>query len=166
MNINIITPETEPPCYRAWAISMVIKAFKGRRDVEIHLFRGEWDPEEEEAYDWDALVGSIDDVSPETAEQIDPTSNRRVVLEAFTDEERDEIIDFIRTQYHDRVSEVTAMPLIFPVPPGLTPLSDVTPDKSVGLLDFRKIPAFKADIPLLGLYDLSQHKPIIEETSD
>lgn len=55
MDIQIIQGGKDLPIDRAHALSMTIKSFKGRRDVEVHLFRHTWDPEEEEAIDWDKL---------------------------------------------------------------------------------------------------------------
>ena len=41
MDVRVNPPMMAPPVDRAWAVSMVIRSFKGRRDVEVHLYRAE-----------------------------------------------------------------------------------------------------------------------------
>ncbi|MGL1862591.1 MAG: hypothetical protein OCC46_08725 [Pseudodesulfovibrio sp.] len=155
MDITIIQSETPPPTQYAHTITMVIKSFKGRRDVDIHLFRGTWDANDEARENWDALISSAKDV--------DSVGSQRVIMESFSDEERDNIINYLKEQYSTRLSAIRATPLTFPVPAGLSGLSQLQPDKSVGFIAFDKIPSYSLDIPLMGLYDLSQHPPIVEE---
>ena len=77
MEVLIYPPMSTVSVDRGWVISMVIKSFKGRRDVEVHLFRPDYDPEEAKAYDWVRLIG--DPVSPGASD--DPTSARQILLE-------------------------------------------------------------------------------------
>jgi len=158
MKIDIVPFDFSLPVDRAHTISMIIKSFKGRRDVEIHLFRSEWDPEEFEAYDWDILLG--DQLHPDLEVSID--SSKRVLLEAFTDEERDEVIEYLKEHYKDRVSFVTSCPLNFPIPLGLTALSELAEGKDLGFIDFAKIPHYNLPFKICGFFDLSQHKPMME----
>ena len=84
------------------------------------------------------------------------------MLEAFTPRERDILVDFIRRVYTDRVTCVTARPLDWPVPAGLAPLSSANPSKTVGIIDFAKIPRYDLPLPVKGLYDLARHQPVVE----
>jgi hypothetical protein len=158
MDIDIVPADFTLPVDRAWTVSMVIKTFKGRKDVTVHLFRPEWDPADEEVYDWDVLLG--DPVDPDLAVSLE--SSRRVLMEAFTEEERDALVEYIKTRYHDKVSEVHACALNFPVPLGLTALSELTEGKDIGFIRFDKIPNYTLSFPVRGFFDLSQHRPIIE----
>lgn len=161
MQIDIIAPDGQLPVERAWAVSMIIKSFKGRRDVEVHLFRPAWDEAEAAALDWTALLGSpLPELNPAAAAR--PDGSRRVLLESFTAEERDRIIDFLRDQYSDKLAVIQSCPLGFPIPLGLTALSEIEEGKDVGFILFERIPSYSLTIPLRGLYDLSQHKPLIE----
>lgn len=161
MEIDIIAPDGQLPVERAWAVSMVIKSFKGRRDVEVHLFRPAWDETESEAYDWSALLGDpLPELPPEAAARTD--GSRRVLLESFTCEERDRIIGFLGDQYSDKLSAIRSCALEFPIPLGLTALSEIEEGKDVGFILFERIPSYSLTVPLRGLYDLSQHKPLIE----
>ncbi|MDD4951228.1 MAG: hypothetical protein PHV85_01635, partial [Desulfovibrionaceae bacterium] len=153
MNMNIVYPGARTPVERAFALSMTIKSFKGRRNVEVHLFRYAWDKAEEGSYPWERIIGAP--IEPGLA--ADPTSSRRVVMEAFTEQERDQLVEYLKAQYGTRLSAITSLPLDFPVPMGLPALSDMTEGKDIGFVRFEKIPSYKLDFPLRGLYDLSQH---------
>ncbi|MEF2145903.1 MAG: hypothetical protein V3573_10690 [Desulfovibrionaceae bacterium] len=157
MEITVISPDSPPPCARCFALSMTIRSFKGRKDVEVHLFRPAWAPEEETALNWDNLIGPAPEQAPGPA-----GSSRRVVLESFTAEERDRILKYLKEQYATRLKALHSQPLEFPVPDGLPPLSDMGEGKSIGLIRFERIPSYSLDMALCGLYDLSQHPPIVD----
>lgn len=157
MEIEIIAPTSPLPIDRAYALSMTIKSFKGRRDVDVHLFRHAWDPEEEEAIDWDKLLAA-----PGMSEAPEAAGSRRVVLEALTKDERDRVVAYLKEHYANRLSAVISGPIPFPVPVGLMALSDLSEGKSIGFIHFERIPHFNLGVPLRGFYDLSQHPPIVE----
>lgn len=157
MEIEIIAPTSPLPIDRAYALSMTIKSFKGRREVDVHLFRHAWDPEEEEAIDWDKLLAA-----PGMSEAPEAAGSRRVVLEALTKDERDRVVAYLKEHYANRLSAVISGPIPFPVPIGLMALSDLSEGKSIGFIHFERIPHFNLGVPLRGFYDLSQHPPIVE----
>ncbi len=156
MDIEIITPQSPPPTPYAHTLSMVIKSFKGRRNVEVHLFRGSWDQAAETALPWDVLIEGETHTGPDE-------SARKVIMEAFTDDERDRIVTYLKEQYSTRLAAIRSTPLSFPVPKGLSGLSQAEPGKGVGFIDFTKIPSCHLDIPLKGFYDLNRHPPIAED---
>ena len=158
MDIQITATETPTPCPRAWALTMTIRTFKGRRDVEVHLFRPAWDPAEENDRDWGMLVGG----ALNGEEAADPASARRIILESFTARERDQIIDYLKAHYTSRLTGVFAAPLPFPVPQGMPALSDLDEGKSIGFIRFEKIGHFDLPFAMRGLYDLSRHRPIVD----
>ncbi len=160
MDMNIVYPAKKPFLDRSFALSMTIKSFKGRRDVEVHLFRHAWDQSEEKSINWDAVIGE----SFEQDTGLPPESSRKIILESFTAEERDTIIEYLKDQYATRLSAITSLPLDLPVPAGLPSLSSMSESKSVGFIRFEKIPSYPLEYPLRGLYDLSQHKPIVENS--
>ncbi|QGY41357.1 hypothetical protein GM415_14905 [Pseudodesulfovibrio cashew] len=153
MEIIIIQPEETPPVPFVHSLSMVIKSFKGRRDVEVHLFRSSWETAMEEGVDWTRLISGTEDAE----------SSRRVIMESFTAAERDRIIKYLKEQYSTRLRGIRSTPLTFPVPAGLAGLSQLTPNKSVGLIEFERIPSYSLGLPIKGLYDLNQHPPIVED---
>ena len=158
MNINIISPDSPLPTDHAHSLSMTIKSFKGRKDVQVHLFRAQWDNAEEDGLDWSVLIGEPLDPS-----RTDPVGSRKIVMESFTLEERDRIINYLKEQYSTRLTTISSAPLSFPVPAGLKGLSQIEAGKDVGFIDFIKIPSYTLGIPMRGLYDLSQHPPIVYE---
>ena len=160
MELNIITSQDELPVKKGYTISLIIKKFKGHKDIEIHLFRPDWDEEEARSYDWIKLLGDpIDrDVS------IDPISSRKVLLESFTTEERDMIMDYMKKRYVSRLSAINSRPFDFPIPMGLIPLSEIPEDNDIGCIRFEEIPNYTLPFLVHGLYILSQHEPVEEES--
>jgi len=160
LELDITAPASSLPFDRAFALSMTIKSFKGRRDVDVHLFRHQWDAEEEEAIDWDKLLAAKGmGEAPEAA------GSRKVILEALTEEERDRIVGYLKEHYADRLSSIFSAPIPFPVPVGLMALSDINEGKTCGFIHFERIPHYTLGVPLRGFYDLSQHPPIVETDS-
>jgi len=157
VHIEIFPATNALPIDRAHAVSMTIKSFKGRRDVEVHLFRKSWDPEEEEAIDWDKLLAA-----PGMSDSPEAAGSRKVVLESLTPEERDQVIGYLKEHYANRLSAITSSPIPFPIPIGLMALSDLSEGKSIGFIHFERIPHFNLGFALRGFYDLSQHPPIVE----
>tara|TARA_Y100001954_G_scaffold238583_1_gene306939 strand:+ start:112067 stop:112492 length:426 start_codon:yes stop_codon:yes gene_type:complete len=137
-----------------YSISMVIKSFKGRRDVEVHLFRSTWDTIDASDLDWDTLI---------SGQQGENDSSRNVILETFSSEERDTIINYLKEQYSTRITAIRSTPIELPVPSGMTGLSQIAPNKSIGIIEFEKIPSYSLGLPMKGLYDLDRHPPIVEE---
>lgn len=158
MDINIIEPNSPLPSDHAHSLSMTIRSFKGRRDVEVHLFRADWTASDEKKQNWDTLVESSKDPS-----MTDTSGSKRIIMESFTTNERDRVVNYLKEQYSTRLTAINSTPLTFPVPAGLAGLSQLEAGKSIGFIEFRKIPSYPLDIPMKGLYDLSQHPPIIEE---
>lgn len=156
MELDIIEYDFPPEIDRGFSVSMIIKSFKGRRNVEVHLFRPEWDEAEEADYRWDQLLG--DPVSPDVV--ADPAGSRKVFMESFTPGERDAIIAFLKETYADKLVSIVSRPLSFPIPLGLVPLSSIPEGKDIGIIRFEKIPSYRLGIPMHGLYDLSQHEPM------
>jgi hypothetical protein len=156
MKLNIITSQNELPVKKGYMISLIIKKLKGYKDVEVHLFLPEWDEKEAQSYDWLKLLGdSIDRNAP-----ADPISSRKVLLESFTLEERDIIIDYMKKRYVSRLSTINSRPLDFPIPMGLIPLSEIPEDNDIGCIRFEEIPNYTLAFPVHGLYILSQHEPV------
>jgi hypothetical protein len=161
MEVNISEPHTPPPIDRAYVISMTIISFKGRRDVQVHLFRPAWDPEEEKGMPWDKLLG--EPVSEEA--DADPVQSRKVIMEAFTREERDEIVDYLKSRYSSRLKSIDSAPFEFPLPTGLPPLSGLSAGEHFGIMKLEIVPNYPLPYPVHGFFDLSAHQPIMGEAN-
>lgn len=153
MDITVIEPDTKPPAPYCHSVSMTIRSFKGRKDVDVHLYRCEWDAAEEAPLDWTTIIegGSAED------------SSKTVVMESFTTEERDRIVNYLKEQYSTRLTAIKSIPLAFPIPAGLPGLSQLTAGKTIGIIEFQKIPSYPLELPIKGYYDLSQHPPIADD---
>ncbi len=158
MDLNITTPDREPSVPRAHVLTMTIKSFKGRRNVEVHLYRAAWDPAELQEYEWENLLGEVE--HPEAG--IDPENSRKVLLEAFTMEERDRLVEYLHNRYGSKLESITSCCLNFPIPKGLAALSDVAEGKSIGRIRLESVPKYTLPFPVHGLFDLNQHDPIME----
>jgi len=158
MELNLVAPDREPPVPRAHVLTMAIKSFKGRRNVDVHLYRAAWDPDEQKTYAWEQLLGAVE--HPESG--IDPENSRKVLLEAFILEERDQLVDYLRNRYGSKLESIVSCVLNFPIPRGLSALSDIAEGKSVGRIRLENVPHYALSFPVHGLYDLNQHEPIME----
>jgi len=159
MQIDIVEPQTPPPVARVWIVAMAINSFKGRRNVEVHLFRPDFEPEDADTYAWGKLLG---DPIHEQAE-VDVLKSRRVLFEAFTPEERDAVVAFLLERYENRVSGISACTLELPIPLGLPPLSDIPEGKTMGFIRFERLPNYSLPFVVHGFYDLARHEPLVSE---
>ncbi|WP_291318624.1 hypothetical protein [Desulfonatronospira sp.] len=158
MEINIVAPEQDLPLERAYVVNMSIKSFKGRKNVEVHLFRGEWDPGELESYDWTAILGK----SHQEMEEDDKDAVR-VIMEAFTRSERDQLVQYLQNRYAGRLTAIQSAALPFPVPSGIAPLAAMPEDENMGRIRLEKVPNYPLDFSVHGFYDLSAHPPILRD---
>jgi len=160
MEITIVPVTDTLPVERAFVISMVIKSFKGRRDVEVHLFHAgphESELETAEGVIWDDLVDSGHPKADKSVETF------KIILEAFTEAERDQVIEYLKNRYEGRVSQINACTLSFPIPQGMPPLSAAPEGKTIGFIRFESTPHYTLPFTVHGLYDLSQHEPLVQE---
>lgn len=158
MEIDVVPARKHLPTVRAWSVSMVIRTFKGRKDVEVFLFRSEWDPVEETQHDWDTVLGDL--IHPDA--EPDLASSRKQVLESFTEQERDQLIGYLKDRYGERLAAIRSCPLDFPVPLGIPALSEISEGKDTGFIHFGKIPGYTLPFPVKGFFDLSQHAPMVD----
>lgn len=147
--------QSNPPVNRGYVVSMIINEFKGYQDVEVHLFKPSWTSQEEKSFDWDNLLGNP--IKPDIA---DESSSRRVLMETFDSMEKDILIEYIKERYASRVKSLTAGVMQFPIPKGLTPLSDFSESENIGIIRFENIPNYPLEFSVHGIYDLSRHMSV------
>jgi hypothetical protein len=159
MQPEIHTSSETPPVDLGYAVSMVIRRFKGHADVEVHLFRPFWDEDDYGRYPWEELIGgAVSEDRPES-----PENSKNVLLETFTAEESRQLVEYLKERYGDKLASIHCSVLDFPVPMDLTPLSSVRETGTVGRLDLDSVPNYPLDFPVKGIYDLSRHERIEEE---
>ena len=146
------TPESLPTS-RAHVLRATIALSKGCRDVEVHLFRAHWPPQEKNGYDWDKLITPPSDADNHEDVRLSQT----FLLEAFTETQRDQLLEYLQSHYQDRITAVDTHTLTFPLPAGIVPLSTVQPTADRGIIEFEKIPHYTLPFTVHGFYDLSRH---------
>lgn len=146
-------PRTPLPCPRGYTASMRIRSFKGRRDVQVHLFRPVWDAKDADLLAWELLI-SVDDVATNRGD------SKKVILETFTLDELEAVLEYVSQRYADRLENLTSSALSFPIPTGLLPLCAMPEGKDMGRIRFDIVPGYTLPFIVHGWYDLSQHKPI------
>lgn len=145
-------PQSPSPCPRGHVATICIRAFKGRKDVLVHLFRPQWEPGEEAGYPWSELVR--EDTAGGRG------NSREVLMESFTAAEMDRIVEYLAGRYAERLIRITTNVLEFPLPGGLLPLRSMPEGKDIGRIRFEIVPGYPLPFTVHGLYDLSQHKPM------
>lgn len=144
---------------RVYSISITIRSFKGRRNVEAHIFRSEPMVDDTVAYDWDSLIG--EPMDPEHPGDIEDV--KKTLLETFTAEERDTVIAYIAERYGSHLECITACPVELPIPLGVTPLSSITAGKTLGFIKFDTALNYPLSFPVRGFFDIAQHDPLVRQ---
>ncbi|MDY0275899.1 MAG: hypothetical protein RBR42_10785 [Desulfomicrobium sp.] len=147
-------PQETLPCSRGFTATMTIRSFKGRKDVVVHLFRPYQDPGDGDNYNWTQLIDHSQDANSERSD------SREVILESFTKEELEQIVQYLHSRYADRLVEIRTNALRYPLPMGLVPLKAMPEGKDMGRIRFEIVPNYPLSFIMHGFYDLSQHKPL------
>lgn len=160
MQKEIVSALGNEPTDRIYTISVIIRSFKGRKNVQAHLFRSDIPEDELQAINLNNCIDTDCEkyrLEPYLTGTLEDT--KQMVLECFTKEERDAIIDYLEERYHTRLEGIFAAPLSFPVPQGTMPLASIPEGKSMGFIRFDKVPGYPLKFIFRGFYDLDQHEP-------
>jgi len=149
---------------RIYIITLTLHTFKGRRNVEAHLFRLCSDPAELETLRNKGLVGKPC-AETDAGELPHGTEDDalQTVLEAFTAEEGNLLLDYLKERYADQILRVTVCPLELPVPLGVVPLSAIPEGKSMGFIRFDAVRDYPLPFAARAFYDLDAHEPLMPE---
>ncbi len=129
--MDILAPAQEPPVPRAYVLSMVILSFKGRRDVDGAPVPARRGPGRDRGTGpGDRLLGAP--LTP--GRRDDPAGSRRLLLEAFTADERHQVVDYLKARYGDRVGAITGQTLDFHPCPGPAPPLRHPEGRTVGFI--------------------------------
>lgn len=160
MECVVIAASPNTMLERIYLIQATLKTFKGRRDVMVHLFRHDTDPAELESLRGQGLVSEADGSTPSGASEEDALYS---LLEAFTAEEGNELLEYLKARYSDHITRVVVCPVELPVPLGMVPLSGIPEGKSMGFLRFDRAPEYSLSFGVHGFYDLDAHEPLVGE---
>ena len=149
---------------RVYIVAATLSAFKGRRHVEVHIFRHGATEEELAALQGKKLVGPPDPaVPPQVLQGATKEAALRCILEAFTEEESRALVDYLEQRYAEHIEKITDCPLDLPVPLGVAPLSGIPEGKSTGFIRFEAVPNYPLPFVARGFYDLAIHEPLMAE---
>lgn len=150
---------------RIYIITATMKTFKGRRHVEVHLFRDNPDIAELESLRaMDDLVGKPTNETPAGCNSPESAEDAlRTVLEAFTAQEGNLLLEYLDTRYADQFSKVVVCPMELPVPLGVVPLSSIPEGKAMGFINLSVVRDYPLPFAVRGFYDLDAHEPMMPE---
>ena len=160
----IIPAPPDAPLDRIYIITLVMRTFKGRRDVEAHLFKAGTDPVELASLRDKGLVGKpCAEPGGSQAPHGSEDDALQTVLEAFTAEEGNLLLDYLKERYTDQIARVTVCPLELPVPLGVVPLSAIPEGKTMGFIRFDAVRDYPLPFAVRAFYDLDAHEPLVPE---
>ena len=149
MEFTFIEAPANAPIPRIYVASMLLAEFKGRRNVEAHIFRHSWAPEELEELAALDLVGPPDPGMPaQLVEGATREAALKCVLEAFTKEEIQKLAAHLKERHGAQILSLRAAPLQLPAPLGVGPLGELPTGAESGFIKLDKAPGY--DLPFLA----------------
>lgn len=162
-HVIIAAPHFEP-LERIYIITATMKTFKGRRDVEVHLFRADPDIAELDTLRAMNVVGKPSNETPVGCSTPEAAEDAlRSVLEAFTAEEGNALLEYLDKRYADQFAKVVVCPLEIPVPLGVVPLSAIPEGKAMGFINLSAVRDYPLPFAVRGFYDLDAHEPMMQD---
>lgn len=164
MKKQCIAAPDNAPLNRIYIVAATLNSFKGRRHVEVHIFRHGATDEELAALEGKSLVGPPDPaVPPQVLQGATEEAALRCLLEAFTAEESQALAAYLEQRYADHIEKITVCPMELPVPLGVAPLGGIPEGKSTGFIRFDAAPDYPLPFVARGFYDLAIHEPLTAE---
>ncbi len=160
MEYRIIASDPFLDLERVYLIQATLKSFKGRRDVIVYLFRT--DTGEEELQELQSL-DLVDKATNDTPEGANPEDALRSILEAFTANEGNQVLDYLKLRYEEQISEVVVSPVEIPVPLGMVPFSAIPEGKTMGFIRFDAVADYNLPFVVHGFYNLDAHDALMAE---
>ncbi len=161
MDFKIIASDPFLDLERVYVIQATLKSFKGRRDVIVYLFRTDTPDDELAKLRPLDLVDKANSDTPEGAQADDAL---RSVLEAFTAEEGNQVLEYLKERYEEQISEVVVSPMEIPVPLGMVPFSAIPEGKTMGFIRFEAVADYALPFVVHGFYDLDAHDSLLAQS--
>lgn len=150
--------ETQPPVERVYIASAILANFKGRKNVEVQLFRSNYqDSELEDLRGKNLVSGEGSDIPQEILTGATEDAALRCLLEAFTKSECNQLETYLKERYPDQIVQLDIAPLPLPLPLGLGPLAELPQGEQSGFINFDQAPGYALPFRVKGWYDLEQH---------
>lgn len=160
----IVPTQYDLPLDRFYIVAITLNTFKGRRHVDVQIFRPNAADDELEPLRGLGLVAPADPSVPaEVLQGATEEAALRCILEAFTAEESRALADYLEQRYAEHIEKITVCPMDIPVPMGVAPLAGITEGKSTGFIRFETVRDYPLSFPAHGFYDLEAHAPLDSE---
>ena len=160
----IVPTQYDLPLDRFYIVAITLNTFKGRRHVDVQVFRPNAGDDELEPLRGLGLVAPADpSVPPEVLQGATEEAALRCILEAFTAEESRALADYLEQRYAEHIEKITVCPMDIPVPMGVAPLAGITEGTSTGFIRFDTVRGYPLSFPAHGFYDLEAHAPLDSE---
>lgn len=145
------------PIERIYIAAAELPNFRGKHHVEVQLFRSGITPEEIEACSGLDLVGPApNDMPPEILKGATKEAALECALEAFTEEEAEQLCSYLQERYANQISKLTICPMTLPVPLGIGPLGKIPETATAGFINFDQAPGYALPFSFRGYYDLGE----------
>lgn len=155
MNVQIISANN--PIKRIYIAAATLNEFRGHKNVEVQLFRTGGDQEEAGELLKLDLVGPP---SPEMPAELLGGATREAAIaclqEAFTQEEIDDLVRYLKERYDGQFSNLTICPVNLPIPLGVGPLALIPESETSGFINFDLAPGYELPFTFKGYYDLAE----------
>lgn len=164
MEITFVPAPSDAPLDRMYIIAATLNTFKGRKHVDVQIFRAETDDAELERLQKLDIVSAPDpSVPPQVLQGATRDAALRYVLEAFTEEESRSLAAYLENRYAGHIEKLLVCPLDLPVPLGVGPLAGIGKGKTTGIIRFEAVPDYPLPFAVHGFYDLAAHDPLSAE---
>lgn len=155
MKVEKIRANPDLPIDRVYFASAVMNGFRGRDNIDLQLFRVGATEAELDALRGRELVGMADpQIPPQALAGASEDAALECMLEAFTEEEADQLAAYLQERYSDQFSSLAICPMDVPVPLGIGPLAKIPESGNSGFINFDLAPGYPLDFRFRGYFDL------------
>ena len=155
MKVEKIRASSDSPLERVYFASAVMNGFRGRDNIELQLFRVGATEAELDALRGKNLVGPADpNMPPQALAGASEDAALECMLEAFTEEEADQLAAYLQERYSDQFGTLAICPMDVPVPLGIGPLAKIPESENSGFINFDLAPDYPLDFKFRGYFDL------------
>lgn len=141
---------------RIYIAAATLKNFRGQELAEVQLFRPIANEAEIEPLRGKGYVGEPDISMPkELLTGATEDAALSCLLEAFTKEEIERIIEYLQKRYANVIDTLSIGKMDMPVPLGIGPLGALPAGENSGFIHFDNAPDYPLNFSFKGYYDLN-----------
>lgn len=156
MECEFVWAENDENLPRRYIAVATLNNFRGKKNVEAHIFRTGATDEEMESIRGRELVSPPDPSVPaEVLKGATEDMALACLLEAFTREEALKLASYLENRYKTQISRLEICPMTLPAPFGIGPLSMIPEGETSGFINFDKASDFNLGFSFKAYYELS-----------